>query len=183
MTLNAISRSEIRLLAKFANRKELQLDKLSDKHKNSGTGPKDWRRTLKGFIKPSKTTSVPPLNVDGKIYSDNKDKSNLLNIFTEQTILDNSTTSLPQFIPRVDSKLETITLIPYEVEAILSSLQVGKAAEPDHINNRLLKELSHSLSFPLCELFNFSLASGKMPSLWKLAHVTPIRKRMTHQMY
>ena len=91
----------------------------------------------------------------------------------EQTILDECTASLPQFIPWVDSKLELITLIPYEVEAILSSHQVGKAAGPDHINNRLLKELSHSLSFPLCELFNFSLASGKMPNLWKLAKCNP----------
>ena len=37
---------------------------------------------------------------------------------------------------------------------ILSSLQVGKAAGPDVINNIILKELKDVLSSPLCDLFN-----------------------------
>ena len=45
------------------------------------------------------------------------------------------------------------------------------------MNNRLLKEVATALSFPVCDLFNFSLAQGKVPSLWKLANVTPIHKK------
>ena len=31
--------------------------------------------------------------------------------------------------------------------------------------------------FPVCDLFNFSLAQGQVPSLWKLANVAPIHKK------
>ena len=60
---------------------------------------------------------------------------------------------------------------------ILKSLKLGKAAGPDSINIRILKELSFPISFPLCDLFNFSLSSGKVPSIWKEANVTPIFKK------
>ena len=46
---------------------------------------------------------------------------------------------------------------------MLKSLQLGKATGPDAINNRVLKELAKPLSFPLSDLFNFSLTSGKVP--------------------
>ena len=40
----------------------------------------------------------------------------------------------------------------------------------------LLKELAKPLSFPLSDLFIFSLTSGKVPLIWKEANVTPIFK-------
>ena len=72
--------------------------------------------------------------------------------------------------------LDTLTFTPVEAENVLKSLKPGKATGPDHINNRLFKELSRSLSSPLCELFNFSVSSGKVPDIWKRANITPIFK-------
>ena len=63
------------------------------------------------------------------------------------------------------------------MESILKSLKLGKASGHDQTNNRILKELAHSLSFPLCDLFNYSLSCGKVPELWKQAIVTPIFKK------
>ena len=60
---------------------------------------------------------------------------------------------------------------------MLKWLQLGKATGPDAINNRVLKELTKPLSFPLSGLFNFSLTSGKVPLIWKVANVTPIFKK------
>ena len=73
--------------------------------------------------------------------------------------------------------MDTLNFTPAEVENVLKSLKTGKAIGPDHINNRILKELSHPLSSPLCELFNFSVSSGKVPDIWKQANITPIFKR------
>ena len=73
-------------------------------------------------------------------------------------------------------KLDYLTLTPEEVEQTLKSLSLGKAAGPDSINNRLLKELAQPLSFPLCDLFNFSLINGKVPKICKQANVSPIHK-------
>ena len=76
-----------------------------------------------------------------------------------------------------NNNLNSISTSPPEVESVLKSLQLGKATGPDVINNRILKELATPLSFPLSDLFNFSLAIGKVPLMWKEANVTPIFKK------
>ena len=63
------------------------------------------------------------------------------------------------------------------MESSLKSLKLGKASGPDQINNRILKEFAHSLSFPLGDLFNYSHSCVKVPELWKQANVTPIFKK------
>ena len=75
------------------------------------------------------------------------------------------------------STSDTLNFTPIEVENVLKSLKTGKAIGQDHINNRILKELSRPLSSPLCELFNFSVSSGKVPDIWKQANITPIFKK------
>ena len=60
---------------------------------------------------------------------------------------------------------------------MLMSLKMGKAAGPDSVNNRLLKTLAYPLSFPLCDLYNFSFSSETVPDLWKKANVDPVFKR------
>ena len=72
--------------------------------------------------------------------------------------------------------IDRINLSPSEVETCLKSLKTGKAAGPDTINNRILKELSIPLSSPLCDLFNYSLTTGQFPEAWKQANITPIHK-------
>ena len=74
-------------------------------------------------------------------------------------------------------KLDPIIVTPEEVRDTLKSLPTGKAAGPDVINNRLLKELAQLLALPLSDLFNFSLSSGSVPHIWKQANVTPIHKK------
>ena len=72
---------------------------------------------------------------------------------------------------------DSITVTSADVESTLKSLQLGKAAGSDAINNRFLKELADPLSLPLSDIFNYSLSTGKHPSVWKLANVTPIHKK------
>ncbi|MEW8548321.1 MAG: endonuclease/exonuclease/phosphatase family protein, partial [Candidatus Thiodiazotropha sp.] len=158
--------------------KKEQIDRLAENLKNNTNAPRDWWKTLKTFIKPTLTTVTPPLDKDGCIYSDNKDKADVFNnFFANQSVLDDSNASLPDTTPAPQSVIEPITLTPIEVESVLKSLKTGKAAGPDAINNRLLIELAQPLASPLCNLFNFSLRSGKVPDLWKLANVTPIHKK------
>ena len=91
--------------------------------------------------------------------------------------MDDSNASLPSFNQIPPDKLESISISAYEVEDILKTLKTGKAAGPDSIDNRLLKEFARPLSAPLTDLFNFSLSTGKVPSLWKQANVTPVLKK------
>ena len=98
------------------------------------------------------------MNKNGQIYTEDKDKANILNtFFTEQTLLDES-----QTVTNTTYKLDSIIITPEEVRDTLKSLPTGKAAGPDLINNRLLKELAQPLALPLSDLFNFSLSSGSV---------------------
>ena len=76
----------------------------------------------------------------------------------------------------VHSYFSSLQLTPSEVETVLKSLPIGKAAGPDGINNRILRELAVELSVPFCSLFNQSLRTGNFPACWKVSHVCPIHK-------
>ena len=56
--------------------------------------------SLKHFIKPDQTDVIPPLNKNGQFYTEEKEKANILNFFTEQTLLDDSQATLPQTVKK-----------------------------------------------------------------------------------
>ena len=45
---------------------------------------------------------------------------------------------------------------------------------PDGLNNRILREIAHEFSVPVCSLVNMSLQLGVVPNNWKVSHVCPI---------
>ena len=100
------------------------------------------------------------------ICSEEKEKVEILNEhFSKQNSLDDTTATLPNIVQDDVPTLDTLNFTPVEVENVLKSLKTGKAIGPDHINHRILKELSRPLSSPLCELFNFSISQGKVPDI------------------
>ena len=131
------------------------------KSQKLNTQQNDWWKTLKQFIKPDQADVIPPLNKNGQIYTEEKDKANILNnFFTEQTLVDESQETLPQSV-KIPHTILNLSLIvtPEEVRDTLKSLPIGKAAGSDFINNRLFKELAHPLALPNSDLFNLSLSS------------------------
>ena len=48
----------------------------------------------------------------------------------------------------------------------LSKLNPGKAAGPDNLSSRILKELHHEIAPMLTDIFNTSLCEGKVPDDW-----------------
>ena len=60
---------------------------------------------------------------------------------------------------------------------MLKKLKPNKAAGPDQISPRVLKELAEPLSKPLSILFQHSIQSGTVPRQWKTAIVSPIFKK------
>ena len=81
--------------------------------------------------------------------------------------------SLPAFLPSSD---EISTVEPYEVCRKLLTIQCHKATGPDGVPNRILKEFAHVLAEPITIIFNASLSSCIVPSMWKEANVTSIPK-------
>ena len=153
-------------------------DSLANKLKSDSLSSKQWWSLLKSFISPNSQSSTPPLEKDGLVYFDDKEKVNILNdFFRDQPLLDDRNVELPDIIPYpVGHNLESTTLSPDEVKCILKSLPVGKATGPDGVSNRILSELANGLSSPICDLFNQSLRQGDVPDCFKESHVCPIHK-------
>ena len=61
--------------------KKDHIGRLAENLKNNTKAPRDWWKTLKTFIKPTLTTAIPPLEKNGCIYSDSKDKADIFNTF------------------------------------------------------------------------------------------------------
>ena len=97
--------------------------------------------------------------------------------FRNQTLLNYINVEVPVINDYpVTSYLDELNLNNDEVRLVLKSLPVGKASGPDDINNRVLKELADQLATPFCSIFNQSIHDGRVPEIWKKAHVSPIPK-------
>ena len=130
------------------NSKSAHTEKIAEKLRSLSS--KHWWSVLKSFISPASKSSLPPIEQNGTIYTDDQDKAHLLNnFFCDQTVLNDQNAVLPNITPfNVTSSLETVTLTSLDVESVLKTLVLGKASGPNGLNNRILKELAHEISAP-----------------------------------
>ena len=158
--------------------KKEYFESLACKLKSSSLSSSDYWKTLKSFIKLSTDTSIPPIFHNGSYVSDNDHKAKLLNeFFVSQTIIDDSSATLPNITFPVEDTLNNIMITVDEVRSVLQTLKLGKSSGPDNINNKILNEIAYPISKPLCDLFNFSLSRGTFPESWKQANVSPLYKK------
>ncbi len=114
---------------------------------------------------------------NGINQSDGLEKAKVLNdqfqsVFTSEDL---------SAIPSMDSpQYPTMAPIQVErkgVEKLLKNLNASKAAGPDCIPSRVLKELASEISPYLTDIFNQSLSTGAVPKAWKEANIVPIFKK------
>ena len=131
------------------------------------------------FIAPNSKSSIPPLEINGNIITDERDKSNVLNnFFQSQTLLNDQDAILPDLpLSTVQTHSQNIVLTPSEMELVLETLSIGKTSGPNGLNNRIIRALSHEFSYPFCSLFNQSLQTGVVPTSYKEANVCPVPKK------
>ena len=135
--------------------KQALTDKIAEKLKSDNLSSRSWWSILKSFIAPSSNSSLPPLDHNGRLYTEDQEKANLLNyFFCEQTVLNDQNAALPNLTPyAVATPLTSLILRPDEVQSVLKSLADGKASGPNGLNNKVLRELASEISEPLCSFF------------------------------
>ena len=87
------------------------------------------------------------------------------NYFAQQTFLDDISSVLPDSTNGSRPSLDNIVFTQQEVQGVLEILQLGKSTGSDNVNNRILKELSSTLSKPLCDSFNHSISYSGFPDI------------------
>ena len=71
-------------------------------------------------------------------------------------------------------KMPNIKVTEAGVRKLLLKIKPHKAAGPDRIPNRVLKELADELAPIITVLFNQSLETGAIPQDWSDALITPV---------
>lgn len=109
--------------------------------------------------------------------SDLTSKAELLNRFFlsiySQSSVDQNLSS-PDVVNR--NLFLNVTTTASQVQGILSNLDISRSPGADNLPTKILKTCAKELSLPLDHLFNSSLGSGVMPTLWKSANITPVHK-------
>jgi hypothetical protein len=159
----------------FESRLELNLLELSS------SNPKQYWKTIKMLIKDKKCSldNIPPLLTSNNSYAitDNEKANSLNEYFTSISTLDDTTASLPNFVPKTDVVLDKVVVTEQEIVDILLGLMVNKTSGPDEISHRMLKSTARTICKPLCILFNLSLNNCIYHDCWKSANVMPLFKK------
>ena len=126
----------------------------------------------------SSSRNVGPLEVDGEIFAEDKDIVEILSgqfssVFTHENMSGINVTE-EQFTAH---KVEDLEITEDQVRFHLHEIKANKAAGPDEIYARVLKECSEQLSIPLTIIFRRSFQFAEVPDDWRNANVVPIFKK------
>ena len=125
----------------------------------------------------SKTKQIPESVIYGDTRSrDLNSKVELFNVFFH-SIYSKSAADVKLLATDVNPNLLfEVRTSASELEGILSKINVNKAPGVDNLPARILRTCAKEISIPLAHLFNLSLRTRKIPTLWKSANITPIHK-------
>ena len=122
---------------------------------------------------------VAPLKSNGLLHQDSTKKAEILNeqftsVFTSDASDDYSNTYLegPSIPP-----ISNIIVDENGVAKMLRKINAKKAGGPDLLPCILLKELADELAPIFTHIFQSSLDTGDLPTVWKTANVAPIYKK------
>ena len=130
------------------------------------------------YVKHRRSNAVENIGAlrDGlKLVTAAAEKANLLNKQFVSVFSKTSTKTLLE--PKVNSLMRDITITQEGVAKQLKQLDPYKAAGPDNISPRVLKELADVLAPSLTSLFQLSLDKAVVPKDWKKAIICPAFKK------
>ena len=80
-------------------------------------------------------------------------------------------------LPLEKDSPEILHVTKRRVQRVLADLYPRKAYGPDRIPNCLLKEYSDIMAYQVTEILNASYLDQLLPTIWKVADVTPLPKK------
>ena len=140
---------------------------------------KNTPKKLYSYIKSLKNenTGIAPLRSEGTIHSNPSEKAKLLNKQFQSAFTSEANTNIPVKGPTTHPTMEPITISRDCVYKLIKNINPSNATGPDTIGGRVLKENIDICTDILTLLFTKSLETGKVPSDWNHANVTPVFKK------
>ena len=145
-------------------------------------------RRIWSYVKKQRKSNsgVPPLKDNGVLITDAKGKAELLNRQFDQAFSDGKVYTDENIKQKCSVEdvlhpaMPDITITNEGVRKLILNLDASKAPGPDGISPRVLKELADDIAPSLTAIFKRSYETGKVPTCWKLAYVSPIYKKGEH---
>ncbi|GMS93356.1 hypothetical protein PENTCL1PPCAC_15531, partial [Pristionchus entomophagus] len=72
--------------------------------------------------------------------------------------------------------LSNVSFFPHDVYKALKQLSPSCSTGHDNIPQIIFRKCAHAISLPLCDIYNISMQTGIVPSLWKHSLITPLPK-------
>ena len=117
--------------------------------------------------------NLPPLvNSNSDVLTGAKNKADLLNHQFVSVFSTDDNTKPPIFSQNflnTFSQMDNFIITPTDVHQAISKLKNTVSRTPDEIPALYVKKVSNVLSKPLARIFNISIRTGKVPSIWKKA--------------
>ena len=134
-------------------------------------------KKLYSFIRNKKNDNngVAPLLENGKLLHTPADLANCLNR-QFGSVFSKPTSKPPDLGPSPYPNMSHINITENGVKLLLNKQKTNKAAGPDKIQARILREASEEIAPVLTLLFKASYHQGKIPDDWRHAIVSPIYK-------
>ena len=161
----------------MAKAKRLYVSYLCD---NINGKPKKFWKFVKSCTKGNNGIAVLKDKFN-KLVIDDDEKAEVLNReFASVITVDNSECKNPCVNGMYQEMLSDLVVRESQVYKLLKSLDISKATGPDNISGKMLKECAREIAPSLCKVFNVSLTLGCLPKDWRIANVTPIFKKGSH---
>ena len=120
---------------------------------------------------------MPPLKTPtGKLADLDANKSGTVNHQFKQSFSNENTNSIP-YLRRSFPRMPDISVTDEVVRKLLQGLKTSKAAGPDNIHPRVLKEVASEKLPILRHIFQKSLDSVHLPTDWRIAIIFPLYKK------
>lgn len=121
--------------------------------------------------------------IDNVFVTDCKEKARKLNIFfSNQCKIIQNNSLLPPFLYSTNNRLSHILLQDNQILSLIRNIDPHKANGPDMITGEMLRICDDSIVLPLQIIFSNIIKTGKYPSAWKQANVTPVFKKNNKQL-
>ena len=141
---------------------------------NAKANPKRFWRYIKNVR--NEANHIPALNHNGRLCETNKEKANALNEQFSKVFTKKIYNTVPLQTPLVP-KMDRIEVTTEGVMNLLKNLDVSKAAGPDEMHPKILKEIAKEFTPVLTHFLRQSLTTNSVPNSWETATICAIHKK------
>ena len=144
-----------------------------------GENPKrSWDETKRLCgLKTSHSDLASQINIQGFSELPFKEQANAINAALLKPLEEYKLPAPLERVPLESDSLEIFRVTEQRVQRALEVLNPRKACGPDRKPSWLLKEYCDLVAYPITEILNASYAEQRLPTIWKMADVTPLPKK------